>query len=128
MIRLKEPREEVRKVIVDQLVDCNKALRRLVPTQNKFKSLNTSIKQHRLNTAVETSPSTRTREDAKLLYKLLTTHWNCQGHTPHTTVRLRLATHRNASEALTFNMLLSVPRDSGTEWQEGEARMLRTKA
>lgn len=126
LILLKEARPQVRKHIIDRIANCNKELKRLTRTiaqpKHRIKARLSETDILRLSL-----PASRIRENAKLLYWQLVRHWKCEGHEPHTSVKLRLATHRGINEEAKFNMLFCTRSGSPLKWQQGEAKVQFTE-
>lgn len=129
LIRLKDARRQVRKHIVDRISRCNKELKRLTrkiaqPKHTSKARLSETDVTHILRPSL---PASRVRENAKVLYRLLVRYWKCEGHEPHTSVKLRLGTHRGIIDEAKFNMLFCTRSGSPLKWQQGEAKVQFTE-
>lgn len=129
LIRLEEKRPERRKHIIDRIKSCNnklqacvRASRRRHPTGNMQPADPRNPTSPRL-----VFPSMRVRDHSNILYLLLKSHWECKGHEPHRSVRLRLAMYRNEENETRLNMLLCSENGPPLRWQQSQARILQSK-
>ncbi|CZR60317.1 uncharacterized protein PAC_10213 [Phialocephala subalpina] len=132
MIHLEDKRKEYRTHMVSRLTKCNTELgqlaRKAAPRQRRStpraKPERDSV-QTRVSSAL---PSSQIRDHATLLYKILAQNWNCNGHSPHTATKLRLATHRKDESEARFEMVFCSTSGISTKWQESEVRLVPQKS
>jgi hypothetical protein len=127
MIHLADRRKEYRTHMVNRLTQCNKEIAQLArgaaAKQPKYTS---QFKQGKtpVQSGLSGLPSSQVRDHATFLYRILAQNWNCNGHSPHTATKLRLATHRSDNNEARFEIAFCNTPGTSCKWQESEVRVM----
>jgi len=126
VIRVKEGRHRYRKLMIDRIADCNRELEKITKARRTAKTATKGHPTDSYGTSTTRSklPSSKTREHADLLYRLLTLQFKCECQYEHSTIKLRLGTHRSDAEEAHFDMLFCAVTESSLKWQQAEAKII----
>jgi hypothetical protein len=122
-IKLKHSRMDYRKHMVNRFVECNTELGKLARKSKPLK-VKSTLSPLNIREKKSSLAAFKVREHAKHFHSILGRYWRCEGHSPHTAAKLRLATHRSLEAEVRFEILFCTNSEGPLIWQEGEVRVM----